>query len=614
MVAESAASKAALASGEWKAAVDPKSRKTYYVNKSTKKTVWNLDEALSTNATPAPTGSALSPSASVGGGGGPHAATTAAVRKALESGEWAEKKDPKSGRSYYVQRETKKTVWDLEKELGGAEPAATATATAPAAATGDAATDAASASQPAANRAGGGYAPRTVADVLREGEWVEKVDPKKNKPYYYNKKTRKTTWDLAKELGLDKPPSGGEASSATLAASAAAAAGAAGPASQRVVKVYDAKQLLAAGVWEVVKDLGGNTYFMKRETGETTADLELYLQIQQALDDADDVSPLVESQQGTSDWVSLIIRAPGHERAADRLIAPYIQGRVDDADRAVKVAQQREDAARRELTDAERTIMQLKGALAGHQHEIHQLQCAVFYGMGGGGGGAAAGGRGGGVMPPYAPTVMDPIAAAAADRNPSSLATRVEYLERLLHSTQGHNRKLQEEIEALRRRGHESATCRHCSDNDPWTRVLRSAAPIESATTPFVSGSGAATAAYPSIDASAPLVPRSLLEPSRVVATRDAPAFSTHLSGAYVRGSVNGTLAASPAQTPSSPLPQRAPWAHFASGVHDVQYVGARPQIDLHRYPSTITSTRRAPGATADNFSTPTHQRVGIAF
>ncbi|ESL10078.1 hypothetical protein TRSC58_02193 [Trypanosoma rangeli SC58] len=40
-----------------------------------------------------------------------------AVRAALESGAWREKKDPKSGRTYYINAQTHVSVWNLAKEL-----------------------------------------------------------------------------------------------------------------------------------------------------------------------------------------------------------------------------------------------------------------------------------------------------------------------------------------------------------------------------------------------------------------------------------------------------------------------------------------------------------------
>ena len=39
------------------------------------------------------------------------------VKKALESGEWKAKKDPKSGRTFYVHVQTRRSTWNLAKEL-----------------------------------------------------------------------------------------------------------------------------------------------------------------------------------------------------------------------------------------------------------------------------------------------------------------------------------------------------------------------------------------------------------------------------------------------------------------------------------------------------------------
>ncbi|ORC87337.1 uncharacterized protein TM35_000221360 [Trypanosoma theileri] len=45
-----------------------------------------------------------------------------AVRAALESGLWREKKDQKSGRSYFVNTQTRVSVWDLARELARSQP------------------------------------------------------------------------------------------------------------------------------------------------------------------------------------------------------------------------------------------------------------------------------------------------------------------------------------------------------------------------------------------------------------------------------------------------------------------------------------------------------------
>ena len=45
---------AALASGEWRAKLDPKTQRTYYINKVTKKTCWNLEKELEKQGVPLP--------------------------------------------------------------------------------------------------------------------------------------------------------------------------------------------------------------------------------------------------------------------------------------------------------------------------------------------------------------------------------------------------------------------------------------------------------------------------------------------------------------------------------------------------------------------------------
>jgi Arc/MetJ family transcription regulator len=592
-MSSSAAATAALAAGTWQASKDPKTGKAYYVHKKTKRTVWNLDDELRAKGD---SSSGADGAAAATGGGD-------AVAEALRSGEWAEKKDAKSGKAYYVHRTSKKTVWDLGKELAETRSKAAA-ATPAAAATG--------------SHAAAGSTADAIAEVLRQGEWVEKLDPKSGKAYFFNKTTRKTTWDLAKELGLQQQRLTPEPVSPTPGTPAVAASSAEGSAamtddatdgtgkksakqaSAAPKKSYDARAAIASGEWATTKDLGGTQYYVNRRTGESTADLELFLQIQQALDAAAAIDGIDAPQTSTApdgggsgaepamnDWVSLILRAPGHQHAADRLITPYVEQRLADADRAVQAARAGEDAANRKAAQLEHTVVQLREALAAQQHEVHQLQCAVFYGLNpaaaastGAGTAAAAASTSASRLQqrpassalraqdlPYVPSVMDAL-GVINDANPSSAAARMAQLESLLAAAQGHNRQLQQELDALRRTGHEAATCRHCADNDPWTRILRSAAPLDSGT---VHGPPRVAAQR---DAAASLVPRQLLDPSSS-RKRDA-----------AEGSPVSAAATRRIQGPPSPAPR----VEFPSWRHG-QYVGSGPQVDLHAYPRALTSS-----------------------
>ena len=96
----------------------------------------------------------MNPMDSSGGGGG--------GAKTL----WKPVVDPNSGKTYYVNRETKETVWKKPADAdtpwikGGA-----------------------------AGGSGGGVS----GDALPDG-WVEHFDPKKQKPYYHNTATGETSW------------------------------------------------------------------------------------------------------------------------------------------------------------------------------------------------------------------------------------------------------------------------------------------------------------------------------------------------------------------------------------------------------------------------------------
>ena len=427
----SAAVKKTLQSGEWSEKKDPKSGKTYYVNKVTKQTTWDLEKEL-----------AKAPSSAASGKkGGPRT-----VADVLALGEWTEKKDAKSGKTYYFHKATKKTTWDLAKELG-LEAGVASSPTAASTDGGD-------------GGHGGGSIAEQIRAIVASGEWSEKKDAKTGKTYYVNKTTKKTTWDLVKQLGLKEP---------TAAAGSAAA--------KKPKRNYDAGQAIKSGEWRETADYQGEKYFVNTVTGETTAELKLFLEIQQAIDEGEFAGGAEEAAQpdpistagqasgedAINDWVSIMLHAPGHPAAAERVVQPYLDETTVHARVTANSALASQIKDQQEIAALRARNTELEAALEAHQKEVHQLQCAVFYGMG-----SAAHG--------YAPPGLDPLHANSVTE-PNSLTTRVHELERLVRSLQGHNRGLQAQLEASRRNAHHVATaCTECAERDPWRRLMTVAA------------------------------------------------------------------------------------------------------------------------------------------
>ncbi|RNF27609.1 uncharacterized protein Tco025E_00170 [Trypanosoma conorhini] len=135
----------------WRSVLDPASGKTYYVHVATKKTTWNVEDTF--KGEPQETG--------VG-------------EVAACGAEWRAVADPSSGRTYYVHRKTKATTWKLEDTLREDGGTSSATLT--------------SSQQPEKKQ--------------QLTEWAERKDPATGKVYYYNKKTKQTTWKRA-ETDLD---------------------------------------------------------------------------------------------------------------------------------------------------------------------------------------------------------------------------------------------------------------------------------------------------------------------------------------------------------------------------------------------------------------------------
>lgn len=106
----------------WNETTDPRSGKVYFYNKVTKKTSWTKPACMTAGTTTVTTAVATPVAAT------PAAATPAAATPA--AGEWAEVKDPNSGKSYWYNKQTKATTWKNPYDPANAASAVTTAATA----------------------------------------------------------------------------------------------------------------------------------------------------------------------------------------------------------------------------------------------------------------------------------------------------------------------------------------------------------------------------------------------------------------------------------------------------------------------------------------------------
>jgi len=92
--------------------------------------------------------------------------------------DWAEVKDPKSGKVYYYNKKTKKTSWTAPEPEPEPEPVPAAVPE----------PEPEPEPEPVPEPE-----PEPPADALPPG-WTEHVDPRSGKTYYYNKSTKETSW------------------------------------------------------------------------------------------------------------------------------------------------------------------------------------------------------------------------------------------------------------------------------------------------------------------------------------------------------------------------------------------------------------------------------------
>ncbi|RNF27491.1 putative NEDD4-like E3 ubiquitin-protein ligase WWP1 [Trypanosoma conorhini] len=155
----------AAAAADWDECVDPASGRRYYVNRRTKQTSWTVPTAVACatggNSAAAATEANSAPM------------TIAPDTNALPPF-WEERLDPKSGRKFYVNHQTRETTWTRPP------PPTPAVAPQPA-------------QQPHMGAPLHGDA-HTLGLSALPPFWEERVDPKSGRKFYVNHQTRETTW------------------------------------------------------------------------------------------------------------------------------------------------------------------------------------------------------------------------------------------------------------------------------------------------------------------------------------------------------------------------------------------------------------------------------------
>ncbi|KAH8609112.1 WW domain [Trypanosoma vivax] len=163
-----------VSQGDWVEHVDTKTGRKYYVNHRTRQTSWTIpaDASVDQSGSMNRSGDYVpinAPSSS-------HTAMNQAGIKVIQF--WEKHMDPKTGRPFYVNRQTRETTWAPPPPVTNTKPAQ---------------------SQPLpVQQTATGAVPATVVPTPQRADllpfWEEHFDPNVGRSFYVNQQTRETTW------------------------------------------------------------------------------------------------------------------------------------------------------------------------------------------------------------------------------------------------------------------------------------------------------------------------------------------------------------------------------------------------------------------------------------
>lgn len=239
----------------WREVRDRATGKSYYVNRVTNKTTWNVNDTdLGQPTSGAEEGAA--PAA-----GGPKEPSSPALPKKASSStiaattegkeepgkDWKAMTHPATGKTYYVHKVTKKTTWKLEETLDG----------------GGIDEGSPSPTPPTPSAVAAAVPPSKLPQQPKptSSDWIAKLHPETGKTYYVNQVTKARTWNI-KDTDLENNSSSAALSTPPTTAAAEKGPAAAAPPSRAAE--------LPPG-WRAVKDPNtGKTYYAQKATGKVS--------------------------------------------------------------------------------------------------------------------------------------------------------------------------------------------------------------------------------------------------------------------------------------------------------------------------------------------------------